>query len=131
MSLSDGGGDSAMIEYIGGKQVIPHDRKFQVMTNSPTFGKQLALEEYGRDIGGTGMLPGTNHAADRFVRASFHINAIPHHEGPDPAVASVFSVIRNVSVPYGIMTSGQPNISSTRWPTVADQKRLVYFFEWR
>jgi penicillin V acylase-like amidase (Ntn superfamily) len=45
------------------------------------------------------------------------------------AVASVFSAIRNVSVPYGITTPGQPNISSTRWRTVSDQKRLIYFFE--
>jgi choloylglycine hydrolase len=45
------------------------------------------------------------------------------------AVASVFSVIRNASVPFGISTPGQPNISSTRWRTVADQKNKIYFFE--
>jgi choloylglycine hydrolase len=45
-------------------------------------------------------------------------------------VASVFSVIRNVSVPFGINTPDRPNISSTRWRTVSDQKRLIYFFEW-
>jgi choloylglycine hydrolase len=99
------------------------------MTNSPTFDKQLALEEYWSEIGGTVMLPGTNRAADRFARASFYINAIPKDENPDVALASVFSVIRNVSVPFGITTPDQPNISSTRWRTVADQKRLLYFFE--
>ena len=45
------------------------------------------------------------------------------------ALASVFSVIRNVSVPFGITTPDQPNISSTRWRTVADHKRRLYFFE--
>ncbi len=45
------------------------------------------------------------------------------------ALASVFSVIRNASVPYGITTPGEPNISSTRWRTVADHKRRLYFFE--
>lgn len=45
------------------------------------------------------------------------------------ALASVFSVIRNVSVPLGITTANQPNTSSTRWHTVADHKRLLYFFE--
>lgn len=129
LSLSDTTGDSAIVEYVGNKQVIHHDRKYQVMTNSPTFDKQLALEEYWRDIGGTVMLPGTNRASDRFARASFYINAIPKDEDPDLALASVFSVIRNVSVPYGITTPDQPNISSTRWRTVADQKRLIYFFE--
>ena len=59
----------------------------------------------------------------------FYINAIPKDETPDIAVASVFSVIRNVSVSYGINTPEEPNISSTRWRTVADQKRKLYFFE--
>jgi penicillin V acylase-like amidase (Ntn superfamily) len=129
LSISDATGDSAIIEYIGGKQVIHHNRKYQVMTNSPTFEKQLAMEEYWQEIGGTVFLPGTNRAADRFARASFYINTIPKDQSPELAVASVFSVIRNASVPYGITTPGQPNISSTRWRTVADQKRLIYFFE--
>jgi choloylglycine hydrolase len=129
LSLSDAGGDSAIIEYIDGKQVIHHNRDYQVMTNSPTFEKQLALNEYWKEIGGTVMLPGTNRASDRFARAAFYVNAIPKSEDPVEAIASAFSVIRNVSVPFGISTPDQPNISSTRWRTVADQKRKLYFFE--
>lgn len=129
LSISDASGDSAIIEYIEGKQVIHHSRDYQVMTNSPTFDQQLALNSYWQQIGGTVMLPGTNRAADRFARASFYINAIPKHENTDIALASVFGVIRNVSVPFGITTPDQPNISSTRWRTVADQKRKLYFFE--
>ncbi len=129
LSISDASGDSAIIEYIDGKQVIHHSREYQVMTNSPTFDQQLALNSYWQQIGGTVMLPGTNRAADRFARASFYINAIPKHENTDIALASVFGVIRNVSVPFGITTPDQPNISSTRWRTVADQKRKLYFFE--
>lgn len=128
-SLSDATGDSAIVEYLDGKQIIHHGRQFQVMTNSPTYDKQLALDEYWKGIGGTTVLPGTNRAADRFARASFYINAIPKDETPDITVASVFSVIRNASVPYGINTPEEPNISSTRWRTVADQKRKLYFFE--
>ncbi len=129
LSISDASGDSAIIEYIDGKQVIHHSREFQVMTNSPTFEKQLALNEYWKEIGGTVMLPGSNRAADRFARAAFYVNAIPKSEDTREAIASVFSVIRNVSVPYGISTPNQPNISSTRWRTVADQKNLTYFFD--
>ncbi|WP_447594856.1 linear amide C-N hydrolase [Stenotrophomonas rhizophila] len=129
LALSDASGDSAIVEYIGGKQVIHHDRAYQVMTNSPVFDQQLALNTYWQQIGGTVMLPGTNRSADRFARASFYINAIPKSEDPVVALASVFSVIRNVSVPYGITTPDQPNISSTRWRTVADHKRRLYFFE--
>lgn len=129
LSLSDASGDSAIVEYIGGKQVIHHSRAYQVMTNSPTFEEQLALNQYWKEIGGTVMLPGTNRAADRFARASFYVDAIPRTESPVETIASVFGVIRNVSVPLGITTPDQPNISSTRWRTVADQKRKLYFFE--
>lgn len=129
LSLSDASGDSAIIEYIDGKQVIHHSRDYQVMTNSPIFDEQLALDAYWKQIGGTVMLPGTNRAADRFARASFYVNAIPKAENPVEAIASTFSVIRNVSVPFGITTPDQPNISSTRWRTVADHKRKLYFFE--
>jgi penicillin V acylase-like amidase (Ntn superfamily) len=129
LSMSDASGDSAIIEYIEGKQIIHHGRQYQVMTNSPTFDEQLALNTYWRQIGGTVMLPGTNRSADRFARASFYINAIPKSEDPAEALASVFSVIRNVSVPFGVSTPDEPNISSTRWRTVADHKRMLYFFE--
>lgn len=129
LSLSDATGDSAIIEYIDGKQIIHHSRQYRVMTNSPTFEKQLALDAYWQQIGGTVMLPGTNRAADRFVRASFYADAIPKTADPVETIASAFSVIRNVSVPYGISTPDQPNISSTRWRTVSDQKRKLYFFE--
>jgi len=43
------------------------------------------------------MLPGTNRAADRFARASSYINAIPNDQSPDLTIASVVSVIRDVS----------------------------------
>jgi choloylglycine hydrolase len=129
LSMSDASGDSAIVEYIGGKQVIHHSRTYQVMTNSPIFEEQLALNTYWQQIGGTVMLPGTNRAADRFARASFYVNAIPKDQTPNKNLASVFSVIRNASVPYGISTPGQPNISSTRWRTVFDHQRKLYFFE--
>ena len=99
------------------------------MTNSPIFDQQLALNSYWQQIGGTVMLPGTNRAADRFARASFYINAIPKNDNAKEAIASVFSVIRNASVPFGLNTEEEPNISSTRWRTVVDHKRGLYFFE--
>lgn len=129
LSMSDATGDSAIVEYINGRQVIHHSRDYQVMTNSPVFDQQLALNTYWKQIGGTVMLPGTNRAADRFARASFYVNAIPKDKNPNLALASVFSVIRNVSVPYGLNTPQEPNISSTRWRTVFDHKRKLYFFE--
>ena len=129
LAISDPSGDSAIFEYLGGKLVIHHGREYQVMTNSPSYDQQLALDGYWNQIGGTVMLPGTNRAADRFVRASFYIKAIPQTADIREAVASCFGVIRNVSVPLGISTPGQPNISSTLWRSVSDQKNRRYYYE--
>lgn len=129
LSISDASGDNAILEYINGELVIHHDPSFTVMTNSPIFEEQLALNKYWKNIPGTIMLPGTNRAADRFVRASYYIEAIPKTDKMEIAIPSVFSVIRNCSVPFGISTPDEPNISSTRWRSVSDHKNLIYYFE--
>ena len=46
LSISDASGDSAILEYLDGNLVIHHGRQYQVMTNSPTFDQQLALNAY-------------------------------------------------------------------------------------
>ncbi len=129
LSVSDKTGDNAIFEYINGKLVIHHDKSFVTMTNSPIFEQQLAINSYWHGIPGSIMLPGTNRAADRFVRASYYIDAIPKTDNTRIAISSVFSVIRNCSVPLGISSPTEPNISSTRWRTVADQKNLVCYFD--
>ena len=129
LALSDADGDSAILEYIEGNLVIHHDASYQVVTNDPTYEDQLAIKNYWQQIPGTIFLPGTNRASDRFVRASYYIDAIPQTSDPRTAAASVMSVVRNVSVPYGISNEDQPHISSTRWRVVSDQKNLVYYFE--
>lgn len=129
LSISDALGDNAILEYIQGKLVIHHDPSYTVMTNDPPFEQQLAIAKYWKNISGKTFLPGSVTAADRFVRASFFINAIPQTDNTRVAVAGVFSVIRNVSVPYGFEIEGYPNLSTTRWRSVADQKELVYYFE--
>lgn len=129
LSISDATGDNAIFEYIKGRLVIHHDPSYVVMTNDPTYDQQLAIAKYWENIPGKTFLPGSVTAADRFVRASFFIDAIPQTDNTRVAVASVFSVIRNCSVPYGFEIEGYPNLSTTRWRAVADQKNLVYYFE--
>lgn len=129
MAISDPSGDSAILEYIDGELTIHHGRQYQVLTNSPVYDKQLAVNDYWQSIGGLDMLPGTNRSSDRFVRASFYVNAVVQSADPGVAVPALFSVMRNVSVPYGISTPDKPHIASTRWRVVADQKNRVYYFE--
>ena len=84
---------------------------------------------------------GSINAADRFARVSFLINAIPTNLDPhtitavpggtyeNQAVASVLSVMRSIGVPLGITHASKPNLSSTLWRTVWDQKNKVLFFD--
>lgn len=129
LSMSDPTGDSAVFEYVGGKLVVHHGRDVQVMTNSPVYDQQLAINKYWEVIGGAAMLPGTSRAADRFARASFYIGAIPKDGDAKKSLASVFGVIRNASVPLGITTPGQPNIAGTIWRTAYDQTEMVLYFD--
>ncbi|MCC5849603.1 MAG: linear amide C-N hydrolase [Verrucomicrobia bacterium] len=129
LSLSDSSGDNAIFEYIDGKLVIHHDPSYIVMTNDPVYEEQLANQKYWQDVPANSFLPGTNRSSDRFVRAHHYIRHVTQTDDPVISVAAVFSVIRNVSVPYGISIEGHPNLSTTRWRVVADQKRLRYFFE--
>jgi penicillin V acylase-like amidase (Ntn superfamily) len=129
LSISDLSGDSAILEYIDGKLTIHHGKQYQVMTNSPVFDQQLSLAKYWEAIGGSTMLPGTNRASDRFARASFYINESTQTADPRRAVAAVFSVMRNVSVPIGVKIPGQPNIADTLWLTVSDHKNKVYYYQ--
>ena len=129
VALSDASGDSAILEHVKGKLVIHHDRQYKVMTNSPSYDEQLALNTYWKEIGGAIMLPGTNRPADRFVRASYYIDAMPEISDPREAVASVMSVMRNVSVPRGYKDPVKPNIAATIWRSVFDHKNRVYYYE--
>ena len=45
VAIEDASGDSAIIEFIGGKPVIHHGRQYTIMTNDPTYDQQLALLE--------------------------------------------------------------------------------------
>ncbi len=121
LSMADPTGDSAIFEYVQGKLVIHHGKQFKVMTNSPTYDQQLAIMEYWRLAGGlTKSLPGTSNAADRFVRATFLLEAIPTEAKPQyisgvagekfhfQAMMSVLSVMRSVGTPLGIDVENNP-----------------------
>ncbi len=141
LSISDPSGDSAIFEYLDGKLVIHHGPEYRVMTNEPAYSEQLAINKYWKDVKGDDFLPGTSRPADRFARASYYINSIPTKldsayaamvPGQDldaQSIASVLGVIRDVSVPLGISTPGQPNVASTTWRTISDQNSLVYYFD--
>lgn len=127
ISVSDALGDSAIFEYIDGELVIHHDPSHVVLTNSPAYEEQLAINKYWIKKGGDG-LPGSTNSSDRFAQASYHLDFIPKDVDTQTAIAGVFSLIRYLSVPYRINTPDS-GYSSTQWRSVADQKNKVYYFE--
>lgn len=129
VSLSDEQGDSAILEYIDGELVIHHGKAFTVMTNSPTFDEQLAINKYWKLVGGNRMLPGTINAADRFVRVDYLLESTPKFEDGKPAVAAAMSIMRSIGVPLGMEDPDHPNISATLWRSLADHSNKTYYLE--
>lgn len=129
VALSDASGDALVLEYIDGKLRMYHGREYRVMTNSPPYDQQLAIDAYWNLIGGDKFLPGTSSPADRFVRLSYGLQVTKKFSDPREAVAAAFSQIRAVGVPYGESDPNKPNISSTLWRTVTDHGAKRYYFE--
>ncbi len=142
LAISDPTGDSAIFEYVNGKLVVHHGKQYKVMTNSPTYEKQLAIMEYWQEAGGLlKTLPGTSRAADRFVRATFLLDAIPTEAKPlymsgvpgqkfyFQAMMSVLSVMRSVGTPLGVDIDNQPWVSSTIWRAVSDSTNRIVVFD--
>jgi choloylglycine hydrolase len=129
ISLSDKTGDSAVIEYIAGKAKVYHNKQFTVMTNEPTYDKQIENLKQYRTFGGDKPLPGERTPTDRFVRAAYYADNLPKPTSRDEGAAFMFSVIRNVSVPFGKPDPKKPNVSSTIFRTVQDLTSGRYYFE--
>ncbi|WP_394131732.1 linear amide C-N hydrolase [Shewanella maritima] len=129
VSLSDESGDNAILEYLEGELIIHHGKEFTVMTNSPTFDEQLAINKYWKTVGGNRMLPGTINAADRFVRVDYLLDSTPKFEDGKDATAAAMSIMRSIGVPLGMADPDHPNISATLWRTLADHSNKTYFFE--
>jgi penicillin V acylase-like amidase (Ntn superfamily) len=129
LALSDKSGDSAIIECIEGDIRIYHDRRHIVMTNQPTFDKQLENLRQYRGFGGEKRLPGTHEPADRFVRAAYYVTHLPEPKSEREAVAALMSVMRNAAAPFGISDPERPNVSMTVWRAIYNITDGRLFFD--
>lgn len=129
IALDDPTGDSAVLECIDGEVKVYHGREYTVMTNQPTFDKQLENLRQYRGFGGDKKLPGTHEPADRFVRGAYYVKNLPKPRSDREAVAAMMSVMRNVSAPFGIADPDRPNVSTTIWRTVTDLTNGVLYYD--
>ena len=128
--IEDAGGDSAIIEFIDGKAVVHHSREFRVVTNDPVYEEQLALLaalDFSNPSSET-PLPGNVNPRDRFQRASYFLALLPEMDNDREAIAGVFAVARNASVPFGAPYRGF-GIYNTEYRTAMDLTNKRYFFE--
>lgn len=128
VSLADASGDNLVLEYIDGKLVSHHGKQYNVMTNEPSFDKQLAINEYWAPISNQ-SLPGTDRPADRFARLSHYMSLVPGATERVSALATTAGMMRAISVPMEPININTPNICPTLWRTVSDTKDLVYYYE--
>jgi penicillin V acylase-like amidase (Ntn superfamily) len=130
LAMEDASGDSAIIEYIGGKPVVHHGRDYRIMTNDPTYDEQLALlKELDFSNPSSEMpLPGNVNARDRFQRAAYYSALLPEPKDARSAAAGILAIMRNVSVPFGAPYKGF-GIYNTEYRTAMDLTDRRYFFE--
>ena len=128
-ALTDKTGDTLIMEYDGGKLNTYRGKQYKVLTNDPQVPKMEAIEAYWEGIGGANMLPGTVKSPDRFVRASFFISHVPADFDYPDALGCIESIMGTVSVPYGYLIEGEPNVSSTQWRSVCDITGGKYYFK--
>lgn len=130
LAIEDESGDSAIIEYIDGKPVIHHGRNYRIMTNDPTYDQQLALlEKQDFSHPSSDMpLPGNVNPRDRFQRAAYYAALLPEPKTEREAIASIFAIARNVSVPFGAPYKSF-GIYNTEYRTAINLTDKRYFFE--
>jgi choloylglycine hydrolase len=145
IAIEDVSGDSAIIEIDNGKVHIYHDKSYRVMTNPPSYDRQLKnLAKYHNAK--RRELPGGLGAAERLVRASFYLKHLPQPDNKHQAQGFILSVVNNVAYPMGtpaepeeqhvtdmyIKYSKHPEQNKgvgTYWTAIADLSHGEYHFK--
>jgi choloylglycine hydrolase len=131
-ALEDPAGDSAIIEFVKGEMKVYHGREHRIMTNDPEYDVHLEnLKQYKAFGGAKTEIPGGVEPDERFIRAAIYLKTLPEPKDRYEAVAFVYSVIRNVSVPFGsLYRSGPAETYPTWWTNAEDVTDRVFYFNW-
>ncbi len=133
LAMEDPSGDSAIIEYINGNEVIYHGKQYTVMTNDPAYNVQIENVKRYSGFGGDEPLPGTVEGDDRFVRLAHYAKHLPEPKDADEAAGYVLSAINTVVVPFGAPytgRSGDSGVYPTWWTSITDLTNGIYYFNW-
>lgn len=129
LAITDETGNTAILEYLDGKLNIHEGKEYRVMTNSPRYEEQLAINRYWEEIGGLVMLPGNKPGERPFCTGFFlHKSNPPNVRCQNRSTQCIechAQCIGSLRYKY----TRQPHISSTRWWSSPIQKNKVYYFE--
>ncbi len=131
LAIEDATGDSAILEYIGGKPVVHHGKEYCVMTNDPAYDAQLehlAQFDFTNATRQT-PLPGNVDPKDRFVRSAYYLQMLPEPKTEREAIAGILAIARNASVPIGAPNNIPGSLYNTEYRTAIDLTNRRYFFE--
>lgn len=131
LAIEDASGDSAIVEYIEGRPVVHHGREYKLLTNDPAYDEQLknlARYDFANSTRQT-PLPGNVDPVQRFVRAAYFLQKLPEPRTEREAIASILSIARNASVPFGAPNNAPGTLYNTEYRTAIDLTNLRYFFE--
>jgi penicillin V acylase-like amidase (Ntn superfamily) len=133
LAIEDATGDSAILEYVGGRLMVHHGREYRVMTNDPPYDQQLELLKQWDFNFKTATrqtnLPGNVDPSHRFVRATYYERFLPEPKNQQEAIAGVMAIARNVSVPFGAPNNLPGTLYNTEYRTAIDLTNQRYFFE--
>jgi choloylglycine hydrolase len=147
LSIADATGDSAIVEIQDGKVKIWHGREFRILTNPPSYQKEL--ENAAKYKTATQEeLPVSWSAADRFVRSDFFVRRLPKPRKNDAPTAYgfMYSILGSPMMPAGLPVPAEdkevvkkllanltdPNESYgsyTYWQSISDLTNKHYRFE--
>ncbi|EKT62500.1 linear amide C-N hydrolase [Providencia burhodogranariea] len=145
IAIEDITGDSAIIEIDDGKVNIYHNKNYRVMTNPPSYDKQLKnLAKY--EHAKRSEIPGGLDADQRLVRASYDLKNLPQPDNKNQAQGFILSVMNNVAYPMGSPTeAGEQKVIDmyekygkrpeqnkgvgTYWTTISDLSHSEYHFK--
>lgn len=105
LAIADATGDSAIIEIQKGKVNIFHGPEYRILTNPPSYQKQLENAAKFKNAKQS-ELPVSWTGLDRFVRADYWVRHFPQPNGGDAATAYgfMYSALGNVAFPAGLPT---------------------------
>ncbi|MCG7503185.1 linear amide C-N hydrolase [Tenacibaculum sp. Mcav3-52] len=136
LSVSDILGKSAIIEIHNGEFIIYNNKNFRVMTNEPSYAKQIELNQFWRwqwnneNNFPSNTLPGGPFPSDRFARASYYLNHLYEATSTADSLTQSQSVVMNASVPVNFKSTlnNYPNIAQTLWTSISSHNERTYYF---